>query len=141
MKLPDLNVWLAAVWANHADHEVARDWFDRQEEALCFCRITQMGLLRLITNPAVMRQDALTRYEAWETYRRLMGDPRLQWMAEPQGLEAMWMNASKQADRSHKLWTDDYLAAFAFLANATLTTFDKGISRRHPATSLELLGS
>ena len=47
---------------------------------------------------------------------------------------------SKHLDRSHKLWTDDYLAAFAFLAHATLVTFDQALSTRHPAVSTELLG-
>lgn len=140
MKMPDLSVWLAAVWSNHADHEKARDWFDHQEEPLGFCRITQMGLLRLLSNPAVMRGDALTRREAWQVYGQLEDDPRIQLLAEPQGLDAMWMQMTKRPDRSHKLWTDDYLAAFAFLAHATLVTFDQALSTRHPAVSTERLG-
>lgn len=139
MKLPDLNVWLAAVWRNHADHEKALDWFDRQEQPLGFCRITQMGLLRLLSNPAVMREDALTRSETWEVYRQLDEDPRIRFLAEPQSLDPMWIQMTKHPDRAHKLWTDDYLAAFAFLAHATLVTFDQALCVRHPAVSIELL--
>ena len=139
MKLPDLNVWLAAAWCNHADHEVARDWFQEQHGPLGFCRVTQMGFLRLISNPAVLREDALTRREAWEVYQKLLTDPRIEWLPEPQGIETMWIQISKKPDRAHKLWTDDYLAAFAFLTGATLTTFDRAMSRRHPALTVELL--
>jgi uncharacterized protein len=139
MKLPDLNVWLAAVWCNHADHESAARWFDQQGESLAFCRVTQMGLLRLLSNPAVMRGDALTRWEAWDVYQKLQLDPRIRFAEEPGDLNAMWMQMTKQPDRSHKLWTDDYLAAFAFLTNARLVTFDQALSSRHPAVAVELL--
>jgi uncharacterized protein len=141
MKLPDLNVWLAAAWAGHSDHDVAKDWFDRQTEALGFCRVTQMGLLRLISNPAIMGKDALDRRESWDVYQRLRMDPRVEWLSEPSGLDAMWMQHSRRPDRAHKLWTDDYLAAFAFLMEAHLVTFDQALALRHPASLVEALCS
>ena len=136
MKLPDVNVWLAGVWARHAQHQIARQWFDEQPDELAFCRITQMGLLRLITNPAVAGSEAQSRRRAWELFRNLMGDPRTQFLHEPQGLEALWVTFSQRDDASHKLWTDDYLAAFALAANAELVTFDRSLTKRYPSVHI-----
>jgi predicted nucleic acid-binding protein len=53
MKLPDVNVWLAAAWARHSRHRAAKNWVDTEEGELAFCRVTQMALLRLPTNAAI----------------------------------------------------------------------------------------
>jgi predicted nucleic acid-binding protein len=60
MKLLDVNVWLAASWARHRHQEVAKGWLDQQEDELTFCRVTQMALLRFITNAAITGRDALS---------------------------------------------------------------------------------
>ena len=54
-------------------------------------------------------------------------------MTEPDGLVPIWVAFSKRDDRSHLLWTDDYLAAFAQAANAELVTLDGWLA---PATRL-----
>jgi predicted nucleic acid-binding protein len=51
MKLLDVNVWLAAAWARHRHHGVAKRWLDDEEDDLAFCRVTQMALLRLPPTP------------------------------------------------------------------------------------------
>jgi hypothetical protein len=78
-----------------------------------------------LTKPAIIREDALTRRRAWEVFDALIADPRIRMLAEPQGLEPLWVAFSKRDDRSHLLWTDDYLAAFAQASDAELVTFDK----------------
>jgi len=40
---------------------------------------------------------------------------------------------------SHKLWTDDYLAAFAQVSDATLVALDGKVSARYPSVRVELL--
>ena len=45
-------------------------------EPVFFCRVTQMSLLRLLTNPKVMVEDLLTLAEAIRVYRELSGDER-----------------------------------------------------------------
>jgi hypothetical protein len=40
---------------------------------------------------------------------------------------------------SHKLWTDDYLAAFAQAGDATLATLDRKMPARYPSVQVELL--
>lgn len=46
---------------------------------------------------------------------------------------------SKRDDHSHKLWTDDYLAAFAQAAHADLVTFDRGMHGRYPSVKVVTL--
>ena len=139
MKLLDVNVWLAAAWARHRHHGAVRRWMDDEDDHLALCRVTQMALLRLTTNPAVMDGDALTRRGAWEIVEHLTTDPRVAFLAEPDGLVPIWVSLSKRNDRSHLLWTDDYLAAFAHAANAELVTLDRGFRLRYPAVRVTCL--
>ena len=49
--LLDVNVWIALAAERHTHHRVARYWFSNlQDEKLAFCRLTQLGFLRLLTN-------------------------------------------------------------------------------------------
>jgi toxin-antitoxin system PIN domain toxin len=136
MKLLDANVWLAAAWANHVHHAVVRRWLDGEEDEIGFCRITQLAFLRLTTNVAVTGAHALSRREAWNAFDALAGDMRVRFLQEPSGLELLWRAISKRDDRSYKVWTDDYLAAFAQTGNATLVTLDRALETRYPAVSV-----
>lgn len=49
--LPDVNVWTAAASDRHEHHATARQWFDSALCPVCFCRVTQMAFLGLLTNP------------------------------------------------------------------------------------------
>jgi hypothetical protein len=133
MKLLDVNVWLAASWARHRHHEVAKEWLDRQEDELAFCRVTQMALMRLITNPAITGRDALSRRQAWEAVDQLMADSRVRFLSEPETLVPLWKAFSKRDDHNHLLWTDDYLAAFAQAMDGELVTLDGVFRARYPA--------
>jgi uncharacterized protein len=137
--LVDVGVWLAAIWGRHAQHRVARDWFDQQQDDLMLCRVTQMSLLRLISNPAIMREDAVTRSEAWRIVDQLWSDNRVLWAEEPDHLEAVFRAISARDDGSHKLWTDDYLAAFAQASGASLSTFDTKMKARYPSVQVNQL--
>jgi toxin-antitoxin system PIN domain toxin len=132
MILLDVGVWLAATWGRHADHPAAADWFGRQTADLVFCRVTQMSLLRLLSNPVIMGDDAVDRSQAWRTFDQL-------WADEPDELDAVWRAISARADKSHKLWTDDYLAAFAQASDATLATLDTKFPARYPSVRVESL--
>jgi predicted nucleic acid-binding protein len=55
LSFPDINVWLALLLADHTHRRTALDWWDRCEaDSIAFCRITQLGVLRLLTTPAAM---------------------------------------------------------------------------------------
>jgi predicted nucleic acid-binding protein len=90
-----------------------------------------MAFLRLLTNPSITGKDVLSRRRAWEVFDALIADPRIRLLAEPQGLEPLWAAFSRKDDKSHLLWTDDYLAAFAQASDADLVTFDRALSKRY----------
>lgn len=139
MKLVDVGVWLAAVWGRHIHHPVAADWFGKEADDILFCRVTQMGLLRLLSNPAIMGDDAIDRSQAWRIFDQLWADERVQWVDEPAELDAVWRVLSARDDQNHQLWTVDYLAAFAQTSDATLTTLDRKLPARYPSVRVELL--
>ncbi|HEY2577431.1 MAG TPA: TA system VapC family ribonuclease toxin [Streptosporangiaceae bacterium] len=139
MILVDVGVWLAAIWGRHAQHRVATQWFDKQSDDLVLCRVTQMSLLRLISNPTIMGADAVTQGEAWRVFDQLWSDDRVLWADEPNQLESVFRAISARSDHSHKLWTDDYLAAFAQASGASLATLDTKLAGRYPSVSVDQL--
>jgi toxin-antitoxin system PIN domain toxin len=139
VNLLDVNVWLAGIWDAHADHRAVVSWRARSDAPLVLCRITQMALLRHLTNPGVLGADAVTRRQAWNLIERQMRDPDVAWQSEPSGLDLAWRALSARDDRSHKLWTDDYLAGFAQAADLTLVTLERSFTRRYPSVQVEVI--
>lgn len=138
MNLLDVNVWLASSWRNHESHVRVTDWLTGADQ-LGLCRVTQMGFLRLSTLPAVAGTDALTRRDAWRALDELRAQPTVVWVEEPDELERVWRAISASDDQSHKLWTDDYLAAFAQTADLTLVTLDRSFVKRYPSVRVEVI--
>ncbi len=136
MILLDVNVWLAASVAGHVHHDVAASWFAREERRMLFCRVTQMALLRLLTNPAVMDGLPLTRREAWQVYDSLLGDERIEFAPEPERTETFWRSHSVADDSAHRQWTDDYLLSFAQALGCPLATLDRPLAARAPDVQL-----
>ena len=56
---PDINVWVALTYNRHAHHITALEWFENLPPMvrLFFCRLTQLGLLRLLSAAVVMGPD------------------------------------------------------------------------------------
>ena len=127
MHLPDINVWLALAFEVHFHHGAAKAWFEGTEPDSCaFCRLTQQGFLRLSTNPAVFKDEAVTMDVAWSCYDKLLEDERVNFMREPEGLERAWRVCTRNRGYSHRVWSDAYLVAFARTANLKIATFDQG---------------
>jgi len=140
--LPDVNVWIALAAERHAFHPTARKWFNGvQDEELAFCRVTQLGFLRLLTNKHVMLEEALNPGEAWVAYRALRLDRRIGYSAEPKELPETWQAFTEGPLSSPNLWTDAYLCAFANAARLTLVTFDAKIPTRDDVSCLQLAGT
>jgi toxin-antitoxin system PIN domain toxin len=139
MNLLDVNVWLASSWRNHESHDRVSAWIGEASDSLGLCRITQMGFLRLSTLPAIAGADTLTRRAAWLAFDQLRAQPNVVWLAEPDGLEDVWRAISAGEVQSHKLWTDDYLAAFAQTAGLTLVTLDRSCIKRYPSVRVEVI--
>ncbi len=129
MHLIDVNVWLALIFQSHVHHASAKAWMRDAAPTSCFfCRVTQLAFLRLSTNPKVFPGEALTMRVAWELYDRTLTDIRVAYVEEPPMLEEAFRRMTQSQQRSHKAWTDAYLAAFAWAGNFELVTFDRGFS-------------
>jgi toxin-antitoxin system PIN domain toxin len=129
---PDINVWLALSSPDHQHCKVAWSWYRQlsPDAALVFCRLTQMGLLRLLTTQAVMGAGTLTQAEAWEAYDRWSLEAEAEFAEEPTGLDAYFRARSGTSKASPKEWADAYLAAFAEAAGLQLATFDRALAAK-----------
>ena len=132
---------MALTLHSHFHHTIARTWFeslDPQDDArLCFCRITQLSFLQLITTEAVMGQDeVLSPRQAWEVYDRWFEDSRVFFLDEPGNLEKMLRGISRQPRPAAKDWADSYLLAFAEAADLSLVTFDRALKQKNRSVLL-----
>ena len=129
--LPDVNVWIALAVAEHIHNSSARQWLDATNGGIVFCRVTQMGLLRLLTNRQVLGTDVFSPAQAWSAFDRFMGDSRISRVGEPGELEPSWRASTLREKQGSHWWTDTYLAAFAASAGLTLVTFDAQLASRN----------
>jgi len=128
--LPDVNVWLALASRRHVHHEAAVGWLDTTGDGeASFCRVTQMGLLRLLTNRHAMGGDVLDIAQAWRVYHRMTLDLRILFLAEPAGIQQAWERLTQRAPAATHLWTDTYLQAFAGLKDLRVVSFDEDFRR------------
>jgi uncharacterized protein len=145
--LPDVNVWLALSVPNHPHHsEAARYWQKTLEgfnanralgdsastPKICFCRHTALGLVRLIVQPKVVGNDALSLEQAWQVYRQFRALNEVGFVGEADSGEALdgaierLLNEQSQP-AAH--WTDLSLAALAATSGLRMVSFDKDFKR------------
>lgn len=115
-------------------------WGESLEEdaVLAFCRFTQLGLLRLLTNQSAMGADVMTQAKAWAVYDAFLKTARAQLIGEPRGIDRLFRQHTSRNESSTKDWADAYLAAFAEAADLTLVTLDKALAKK--AKGAMLLG-
>ena len=130
--LPDINVWVAMHHQRHTHNQMAQAWFDGLDEEmmLVFCRQTQLGFFRLLTNAAVMGEETVTQRHCWEIYEEWLASGRAIFQAEPIGIEAAFRARTFALEAAPKTWMDAYLAAFAEAAGFTLATFDQALAAK-----------
>jgi hypothetical protein len=128
---PDVNVWLALSVNGHQHNAVSWEWLKRlpDDASLILSRYTQLGLLRLLTNPAVMGDQTLILRQAWSVYDEWLGDQRVEFYPEPRSLETEFRQATQPfaAQKASKWVADCWLLAFAQAAGAQLVTFDRAL--------------
>jgi len=135
MYLPDINFWLALAFQSHGHHVAAKTWMQSAaQHSCCMCRVTQMGFLRLATNPKVLPNDALPMHEAWRVHDELVSDERVAFAEEPANIEVAWRSFTKLNTFSTNVWSDAYLAAFAQTAGLEVITFDKAFAQYQNVT-------
>jgi toxin-antitoxin system PIN domain toxin len=127
--LPDLNVWLALAVSEHPHHDAAKAyWHSIAAARVCFCRVTMLGLTRLLTQPKLMGEGALGLRAAFEAYRRFATLPEVDFCDEPVDCE-LPLDGLLTAELPARLCTDAYLAAFAIAGGLRLVSFDKDFGR------------
>jgi len=123
--LPDLNVWLALADPDHQHHARARQyWQAEAHPQLVFCRVTMMGLLRLLTHPKVMRGSPFTPAEAWHVYRAFMALPEVGFLPDNPHVEIQFQAWTDRAGFISHRWTDAWLASHALTTASRLVSFD-----------------
>lgn len=142
--LADVNVWVATLVATHPHHITAVRWWEEgvvpAGRRVAFCRITQLGLLRLLGNEHVMGRQRKTVPAAWSIYERALAARHVVFAPEPEGTNAVLARYSRLGGSSSRFWTDGYLAAFCRAGRLGLVTFDQGFER-FPELDLTRLGS
>ena len=124
--LLDVNVLLALLWPRHEGHQEAHAWFEKSGcRAWATNPLTQLGVLRLLTNPAVTHA-AVSAAAALEAVTEA---------TRHEGHEFWPLNRETSADlksiaarlKGHRQWTDATLLQQAIQRGGALVTFDAGI--------------
>ena len=139
--LLDINILTALLWPAHEHHEAAHRWFGSRADARwATCSLTQLGFVRVVSNPAFSR-DALSSVEALALLGENLVHPGHDFWADslqvPTAVKGM--EASLQG---YKQLTDAYLLALAHHRKGVLATFDRGLralAGEAYRTSLELV--
>lgn len=123
--LPDLNLWLALIDADHEHHASARRYWEQQAAAdIAFCRVTMLGLLRLLTNASVMQGAPFTAPEAWDAYLAFAALPEVGFIEDSLEAEKRFELWSRRPDFPAHGWTDAWIAALAASVDARVVSFD-----------------
>jgi len=124
--LLDLNILTALLWPAHDHHEIAQDWFGARRNARwATCALTQLGFVRLVSNPSFSR-DALKPAEAVLLLSANLAHPSHVFWVENLSVPAAVKDIPREL-RGHQQVTDAYLLALARSHDGVLATFDRGI--------------
>ena len=124
--LLDLNVLTALLWPAHEHHEPAHRWFSARGQAgWATCSLTQLGFVRLVSNPAFSR-DALSPAAAVTLLAENVAHPRHRFWTDSLQVPAALADVRPRL-QGHQQLTDAYLLALAGLRNGVLATFDRGL--------------
>jgi toxin-antitoxin system PIN domain toxin len=138
--LNDINVWVALVYDGHVHHSPVLDWFDGLDnDQARFCRFTQLGLLRMLTNQRVMGPEVMGQRAAWAAYDKLRQDPRVAFQEEGPQVESVLRVLTQGSRAETNVWADAYLAAIATSSGLTIATLDRGF-RGFRGIDVQILG-
>jgi toxin-antitoxin system PIN domain toxin len=124
--LLDINILTALLWPTHEHHDVAHRWFGGRGNApWATCSLTQLGFVRIVSNPAFSR-DALSPMQALALLGENLAHPAHEFWTE--GLQVPPAVKGMEARlQGYKQLTDAYLMALAHRRRGVLATFDRGL--------------
>ena len=124
--LLDINILTALLWPAHEHHEIAHRWFaDRGDARWATCPLTQLGFVRVVSNPAFSR-DALSPADALALLGENLAHPGHEFWSDSLQVPTA-VKDSEARLQGHKQLTDAYLLALAHRQKAVLATFDRGL--------------
>jgi toxin-antitoxin system PIN domain toxin len=124
--LLDLNILTALLWPAHEHHEAAHRWFAaRGKGRWATCALTQLGFVRIVSNPSFSR-DALSPAEAVALLAENLRHAGHEFWADNVQVPAAVEPVGSRLQGYRQL-TDAYLLALADRRKGVLATFDRGI--------------
>jgi uncharacterized protein len=124
--LLDINVLLAIAWPNHQFHAAAIGALTSKNR-WATCALTQLGFIRLSSNPAAVATAKSPR-EAAGLLARLVADSLHVYLDSlPAPSSEDWREAFREI-LGHQQVTDAYLLRLAAAHKAVLVTFDRRIA-------------
>ena len=124
--LLDINILTALLWPTHEHHEAAHRWFrGRADARWATCPLTQLGFVRIVSNPAFSR-DALSPLEGLALLGDNLAHPAHEFWADSLELPAA-VKGMEGRLQGYKQLTDAYLLALAHRRKGVLATFDRGL--------------
>ena len=124
--LLDLNILTALLWPAHEHHDAAHRWFrGRADGHWATCSLTQLGFVRIVSNPAFSR-DALSPAAAAALLAENLAHPAHEFWTESLQVPAA-IKGMEPGLHGYKQLTDAYLLALARRRKSVLATFDRGL--------------
>ena len=122
--LLDVNVLLAWLWPAHEAHKAASSWMhSHRQEPWATCPITEMGFLRIVTNPSFSPHAP-----AWAEAVRILrkhteASPRHCFWQDSLALAEVDRSLGRRIKGSSQI-TDAYLLVLAMHNDGRMVTFD-----------------
>ena len=124
--LPDLNVCLALASPAHQHHSSAVSYWEEQAaQQVLFCTVTALGLVRLVMQPKVMGDAALTAAAASALLDQFVQQPGVSYAQPSSEGWDVFHGFMRQAELSPCLCTDTHLAGLAITNQWRLVSFDR----------------
>jgi len=124
--LLDLNLLVALLWPSHEHHEAAHQWFSgRRRAPWATCPLTQLGFVRLVTNPAFSR-DALSPIDGVRLLAANIDHEHHEFWPDAITLPAA-VHTLPGMLQAVKQFNDAYLLALASHKRGVLATLDRGL--------------
>ncbi len=132
--LLDINVLLAMLWPRHIFFQQASRWFAAHRgEGWATCPMSQAGLVRLYSQPAVMGVE-ISPQEAMEVLQQSCAEPDHVFWAQDSSITEI-LPEIRQRLVGHKQLTDALLLDLAVCRGGRLVTFDERVHGLLPAHS------
>jgi toxin-antitoxin system PIN domain toxin len=124
--LVDLNLLTALLWPAHEHHETAHRWFRaRANGRWATCALTQLGFVRIVSNPAFSR-DALSPPDAVALLAVNLSHAAHEFWTDTLQVPAA-IKGMEPGLQGYRQLTDGYLLALADRRKGVLATFDRGL--------------